>query len=250
VVVYGDTNSRYTRPNDGVTIFKSSNSMTDVWVQLTRGGVNPTIETLCQNPSTTNNCEIVDKAFYRGSRQLNLQATYFNYDSSRFLQASGDVLSDHNALTANFTWSVSNSFRQSNYIGGPHGTWFNDLDTIPTAPKTSVITFRGSSRLDFIGLTLSNGKVFSHGGTGGTLQALTLASTEYWTKARVCQGQKNGWTRIFYILATTSTGRTLASGTNTSDCLDFEAPSGWQIVGFNGQSGSEVDQLAFIYAPR
>jgi hypothetical protein len=27
-------------------------------------------------------------------------------------------------------------------------------------------------------------------------------------------------------------------------------PTGWQIVGFAGQDGDEMDQLAFIYAPK
>lgn len=224
--------------------------MTDVFVEIPRGGVIPTVETICANPSLINTCETVDKVFYRGSRQLTLEATAFNYESSKFVQADGNILSDHNPIAVNYTWTVSSSFRQSNYFGGPHGNWFNDLPSLPAAPKASVLTFRGGSRIDSVGLTLSNGQTVAHGGTGGTLSTLTLASNEFWVSAKLCQGQKDGWTRIFYILATTSTGRTLASGTTTSDCTTFSAPAGWQIVGYNGQSGDEVDQLALIYAPQ
>ncbi|XDG03157.1 hypothetical protein ABKA04_002772 [Annulohypoxylon sp. FPYF3050] len=252
VLVYGDTNSRYTRSADGITIFSTQNGMTDTWVELIRGGVVPTEETLCDNPSTTNYCETVDKVFYRGSPLLTLKATYWNYESSKFLQSNGSVLSDHNPITVNFTWSSGSSLRQSGYWGGPHGTWFTDVTTLSTktSPKASVLTFRGGSRLDSVGLTLTDGTTFTHGGTGGDASSLTLNSGEYWTSAVLCQGQKSGETRNFYIKATTSTGRTLESGTSTSDCSTFTAPSGWGIVGYLGQDGDEMDQLAFVYAPQ
>ncbi|KAI1444288.1 mannose-binding lectin [Annulohypoxylon stygium] len=252
VLVYGDTNSRYTRSADGITIFSTQNGMTDTWVELIRGGVVPTEETLCDNPSTTNYCETVDKVFYRGSPLLTLKATYWNYESSKFLQSNGSVLSDHNPITVNFTWSAGSSLRQSGYWGGPHGTWFTDVTTLSTktSPKASVLTFRGGSRLDSVGLTLTDGTTFTHGGTGGDASSLTLNSGEYWTSAVLCQGQKSGETRNFYIKATTSTGRTLESGTSTSDCSTFTAPSGWGIVGYLGQDGDEMDQLAFVYAPQ
>ncbi|KAH8810027.1 endonuclease exonuclease phosphatase family protein [Hyaloscypha sp. PMI_1271] len=250
VVVYGDTNSRYTRPADGITVFETQNGLTDGFVQLEKGGVNPTVETICDNPSLINTCETVDKVLYRGSKQLSLEATYFNYESSKFLQSDGSILSDHNPITVNFTWAVSSTRRQSGFWGGPHGNWFNDLESLPTTPKASVLSFRGGSRLDSVGLTLTSGTTLTHGGTGGTAASLTLGSSEYWVTAKLCQGQKSGQTRNFYILATTSLGRTLAAGTSTTDCATFSAPSGWQIVGFMGQDGDEMDQLAFIYAPK
>lgn len=250
VIVFGDTNSRYTRPDDGITVFETQNNMTDAFVQLESGGVNPTVLTICDNPSLIDTCETVDKVLYRGSKLLTLEATYFNYESSKFLQSNGSILSDHNPITVNFTWTVSNSLQQSGFWGGPHGDWFNDLDSISTSPKASVLSFRGGARLDSVGLALTDGTVFTHGGTGGTATSLILADSEYWITAELCQGQKDSETRNFYILATTSAGRTLAAGTSTSDCATFSAPSGWQIVGFMGQDGDEIDQLAFIYAPQ
>lgn len=250
VVVYGDTNSRYSRPADKITVFQTQSKMTDAWVQLERGGVNPSVETLCDNPSLINACETVGKVFYRGSKLLSLQATYFNYESSKFLQSDGSILSDHNPITVNFTWGVSNSFRQSSLWAGAYGTWFNDLESIPSRPKASVLSFRGGSRLDSVGMTLTDGSAFTHGGTGGTAATLMLGTSEYWLSAKLCQGQKNGETGNFYTMATTSAGKTLSAGTSTSDCATFSAPLGWQIIGFLGQAGDEVDQLAFIYAPQ
>lgn len=249
-LVFGDTNTRYTRSGDTPFVLAQQNGMKDAFVELVRGGVNPTVETSCANPSLVNTCETVDKVFYRGSRQLDLEATSFNYESSKFLQPDGKVLSDHNPIAVNYTWTVSPSFRQSNYFGGPHGKWFNDLEALPASLKASVITFRGNSRVDSVGLTLSNGQSFTHGGTRGSLASLTLTSTEYWTSAKLYQGKKYNRTRIFYTEATTSMGNRLTSGTLTSDCVTYSAPAGWQIVGYNGQVGDEVDHLAFIYAPQ
>ncbi|KAH6657597.1 endonuclease exonuclease phosphatase family protein [Truncatella angustata] len=252
VLVFGDTNSRYTRTADNITVFSKQNGLTDAWVKLIKNGVPPTTEILCDNPSLVNTCETVDKVFYRGSSVVSLDATLFNYESSKFLQANGSILSDHNPITASFSWTSSSSLRQSNFWGGNYGAWFSDVPKLAskTKPKAAVLTFRGASRLDSVGLTLTDGTVFTHGGTGGTAATLTLGSSEYWTSAQLCQGQKSNETRNFYIKATTSTGHTLSAGTSTADCTTFTAPSGWQIVGFVGQDGDEIDQLAFVFAPQ
>lgn len=252
VVVFGDTNSRYTRVADIVPDFLSQTGLTDAQVELILGGVAPTVEVLCSNPSTTNACETVDKIFYRGSPLLSLTATYWAYESNKFLQPDGNVLSDHNPITANFTWAAGASLRQSDFWGGSTGDWFSDAPAVSTkaAPKASVLTFRGASRLDGVAITLADGTTFTHGGTGGSASTLTLGSGEAWVSAQLCQGQKSGSTRNFYIKATTSAGRTLEAGTATSDCATFAAPNGWAIVGFLGQDGDEMDQLAFLYAPQ
>ncbi|KAI1652265.1 mannose-binding lectin [Daldinia loculata] len=252
VLVYGDTNSRYTRTGDGIRIFSEQNGLTDPWVELVHDGTIPNVETICENPSTTNECETVDKVFYRGSALLDLSATYWNYESTKFLQSNGSILSDHNPITVNFTWSAGSGLQQSGFWGGPHGTWFSDVTLLSgkTSPKVSTLTFRGASRLDSVGLTLADGTTFTHGGDGGDTASLTLNANERWTSAQLCQGQKSDQTRNFYIKATTSAGRTLEAGTSTSACSTFTAPDGWGIVGFLGQSGDEIDQLAFVYAPQ
>jgi hypothetical protein len=258
VVVFGDTNSRYTRTADTAiqsllaTVNAAGAGLTDSFVEIERAGVIPTVETICDNPSLIDTCETVDKVLYRSSPLLTLSAEAFHYASSLFLQADGSVLSDHNPINVNFTWTAGASLQQSGFWGGPHGDWFSDVTTLSTKskPKPSVLTFRGGSRLDSVGVTLSDGTVLTHGGTGGTAASLTLGSSEYWTSAQLCQGQKDSQTRNFYIKATTSSGNTLSSGASTSDCTTFTAPSGWHIVGFLGQDGDEMDQLAFIYAPK
>jgi hypothetical protein len=257
VVVMGDTNSRYTRSADtGIRVFQSQNGLSDAWVKLERSGVYPTAGAdaiLCDNPSTIETCETVDKVLYRGSNIVTLSASSFDYNGEKFLNTDsaylGDVLSDHNPVLVNFTWTMSSSLRQSEFSGGPHGTWFSDLPSIPSSPKASVLTFSGSSRLDAVGVKLTDGTSFSHGGTGGTAVSLTLGSGEHWITTELCTGQYNSQTRNFYIKATTSAGNTLEAGTATDSCTTYTADTGFAVVGFMGQDGDEIDQLALIYAP-
>ncbi|KAK0706058.1 Endonuclease/exonuclease/phosphatase [Lasiosphaeria miniovina] len=258
VLIYGDTNSRYSRAADtAIRSLVASTSgtsfgMRDAWVELQRGGVVPSEESLCANPSSNYLCETVDKVFYRSSPLVTLKAETFQYVSSLFLQADGNVLSDHNPVSVNITWSSGPSLRQSAFWGGPHGTWFSDVSALANVkkPKPSVLSFRGGARLDSVSLTLTDGTRLTHGGTGGSATSITLGASEYWVEARLCQGQRSGQTRNFYIQASTTSGRTLAAGTATQDCATFSAPSGWHIVGFLGQAGDELDQLAFVYAPK
>lgn len=63
------------------------------------------------------------------------------------------------------------------------------------------------------------------------------------------QGQKDSRTRIFSAAFTTDKGRSLASGTPTTDTKTFTAPPGRQIVGFTGRAGDEIDKLGVVYAP-
>ncbi|KAK4124128.1 hypothetical protein N657DRAFT_689733 [Parathielavia appendiculata] len=256
VVVFGDTNSRYSRTDDTAVRSLLASGFTDPWVQLQRGGVVPTAENLCANPSTVHTCETVDKIFYRSSPLVTLSATEFRYESTRFLQANGSILSDHNPIYADFIWSAGASLRQSAFFGGDYGAWFSDAPTLASKtsttgkPKPATLTFRGASRLDSVGLMLTDGTTLTHGGTSGTAASLALGASEYWVEARLCKGEKDGKTRIFYIRAATSSGRALAAGTATASCATFVAPGGWHIVGFVGQAGDEVDQLAFVYAPK
>jgi hypothetical protein len=89
----------------------------------------------------------------------------------------------------------------------------------------------------------------THGGGGGSPLAMALASGEVVTSVRLCAGQRSGRTRIFHAAFTSNRGRTLAGGSTTGDCTTYAAPAGWQIVGFHGRAGDEVDRLGVIYAP-
>ncbi|MEU9138680.1 jacalin-like lectin [Streptomyces sp. NPDC048404] len=255
VVVMGDTNTRYTRSGDTIAEFAAANGLSDAWVRLVRGGTAPAKGSdalVCDQSGTTvpDTCEVVDKILYRGSRLVTLDATSYHNEHTRFLTSDGLMLSDHDPITASFAWSRSSDFQLSDQFGGPHGDYFNDIARVPAGARVSVVSLGSGARIDRMGLTLSDGTTLTHGGTGGTTASLTLGSGEYVTSAQLCEGVKDGRTRIFSAKFTTSLGRTLSGGTTTSDCVTRTAPSGWQIAGFHGRAGDEVDKTGFLYTRR
>ncbi|MEU6228814.1 jacalin-like lectin [Streptomyces sp. NPDC047042] len=255
VVVMGDTNTRYTRAADTIAEFGAANGLTDAWVKLVRGGTPPAKGSdalVCDQtgPTVPNTCEVVDKVLYRGSKLVSLDATSYNNEHAKFLTDGGLMLSDHDPIAVGFSWSRNAAFQLSDQFGGPHGDYYNDIDAVPAGARPVSISLRAGSRVDGVGLTLGNGTVLSHGGSGGTASSLTLGSGEYVTSAQLCQAEKSGHTRIFYAKFDTNLGRSLSGGTTTSDCVTRTAPAGWQLAGFHGRSGDEIDKLGFIFTKR
>ncbi|TVZ79972.1 endonuclease/exonuclease/phosphatase family metal-dependent hydrolase [Streptomyces sp. BK340] len=252
VIVMGDTNTRYTRAGDNIRTLVDDNGLTDAWVRLMKGGTAPTQGAdplLCPTSAPPNDCEVVDKVLYRSSDLVSLNATRYNDEWAKFLDSSGGNLSDHFPHAVDFSYTVSPKLRASDFFGGPHGTAFDDADDLPAALAPRILTLRGAARLDAVSLTHDGGTVLGHGGTGGTAASLTLASGEHLTSVKLTEGQKDGRTRIFSAAFGTDKGRTLSAGTATTDTATFTAPSGWQIVGFTGRSGDEIDKLGVLYAP-
>ncbi|MGN9820298.1 jacalin-like lectin [Streptomyces sp. SD11] len=252
VIVMGDTNTRYTRSGDNIRTLASENGLTDAWVQLVRGGSAPAQGSdalVCPTTAPTSSCEVVDKILYRGSDLVNLSARRYSNEWAKFLDSAGGNLSDHFPHTVDFSWTLPAKLRASDFFGGPHGTAFNDADDLPAAPAPRTLTLRGGSRLDAVSLTLDGGTSLTHGGTGGTAASLTLATGEHLTSVKLTQGQKDGRTRIFSAAFTTNKSRTVSAGTPTSDTVTYTAPAGWQIVGFTGRAGTEIDKLGVLYAP-
>ncbi|WP_046728882.1 jacalin-like lectin [Streptomyces humi] len=255
VVVMGDTNTRYTRSADTIAEFASNNGLTDAWVQLIRGGSAPAKGSdalVCDDTAATvpNTCEVVDKVLYRSSKLVNLTATSYNNEHAKFLTSDGLMLSDHDPVTVGFSWSQNANFQLSDQFGGPHGDYYQDIDKVAAGARATSVSLRSGSRVDQVGITLADGTTLTHGGTGGTASSLTLGSGEYVTSAYLCEGVKDSHTRIFYAKFTTNLGNTLAGGTTTSDCVTRTAPSGWQIAGFHGRAGDELDKVGFIYTKR
>jgi endonuclease/exonuclease/phosphatase family metal-dependent hydrolase len=251
VIVMGDTNTRYTRAADTIANFAASNGLTDAWVQLVRSGSAPAPGSpalLCDEQNVTNDCEVVDKVLYRSSKLVNLNATYYNNEHAKFLDDSGKMLSDHDPITVKFDWTRNPALQLSDQFGGPHGDYFTDVDAMPAAVRT--LTMRSGSRIDQVGVTLTDGTTLTHGGSGGTASSLPLGSNEYLTSVTLCEGSYQGHTRIFSARFVTNLGRALAGGSTTSDCVTRTAPTGWQIAGFHGRSGDELDKVGVVYTER
>lgn len=253
VVIFGDTNTRYTRQGQNMQNFLAA-GFRDVWIDLVRDGVAPINGTLpltdCSAGYVSPQCEIVDKVLYRNNAFVTLTPTAYVMDDALFKNPeTGAPLSDHKPLEVKWNFATAANRSMSDQFGGPHGTNFNDINQLPMAPKVNKIFLRAGSRVDRLGAILSDTTTLAHGGTGGSYRELTLGTGEYVQSLNVCSGKKDGRTRIFYARYATNAGRTLSGGSTTSDCTTFTAPAGNAIVGFHGRSGDEVDKTGVIYAP-
>ncbi len=253
VVIFGDTNTRYTRAGQNMHDFLAA-GFRDVWIDLVRDGVPPVNGTLpltdCASGYVSSQCEIVDKVLYRNNAFVALSPTAYVLDDALFTNpATGLPLSDHKPLEVRWNITTATNRAMSAQFGGPHGTNYNDANLLPAAPKVNKIFLRAGSRVDRLGAALNDNTALIHGGNGGSYKELILSGGEYLKSLYVCSGKKNDHTRIYYVRYTTSTGRTLAGGSTTSECTTFEAPAGMAIVGFHGRSGDEVDKTGVIYAP-
>ncbi|KEP46284.1 endonuclease/exonuclease/phosphatase family protein [Rhizoctonia solani 123E] len=253
VIVFGDMSlkSTYSSSKHNIHLLTNQTGLTDAWVQAI--GRDPlaagTDTSECPQGVPSNiNCEVGDKVFYRGSPVINLKSTGFFYDTSRFLSPENKPLTDHHPVRVEFAYTLTDGLRQSRLCGGPHGTWFNDLSSIPASPKLDYITLRGADRLDGITLGLSSRQNFTHGGPGGDSYSLRMIPGDYVTSVKLCWGKKYRHTRIFYAQANTSWGHSVHAGTKTQNCTTLTAPGGYGVVGTYGRAGVEIDRLGFIYA--
>lgn len=250
VIVMGDTNTRYTRIGDNMWELLHR-GFTDVWIRLVREGDVPpsgASALVCDPAVTSDDCEVVDKILYRDNGYVGLAAVGYQIREDAYNDA-GEELSDHRPIQVDWTYDTAADRRLSDQIGGPYGNAFNDIGLLPEKPSAAMVSIRSGERIDRVELTLADGSILSHGGTGGSPSSLSLGSGEYLSSLYACSGEVNNKPRIFYARFTTNNGRVLEGGSNTSNCKSYNAPDGWQIVGFHGRSGDEVDKIGVIYAP-
>uniref|UniRef100_A0AAV1V3L6 Jacalin-type lectin domain-containing protein n=1 Tax=Peronospora matthiolae TaxID=2874970 RepID=A0AAV1V3L6_9STRA len=146
--------------------------------------------------------------------------------------------------------AVKDSIVLSESFGGPHGRDFSDKNLVNSGQTVKAISIYANKRLDGISLSISAPKTltFTHGGTGGNRQELVLGKDEYVNSMEVHRGKKDGHTRIFYVSFLTSAGRALSGGSVTDDKLTVTAPEGFQLAGFFGKDGKEIDALGAVWA--
>uniref|UniRef100_H3GBJ5 Jacalin-type lectin domain-containing protein n=1 Tax=Phytophthora ramorum TaxID=164328 RepID=H3GBJ5_PHYRM len=145
--------------------------------------------------------------------------------------------------------SFEDSVQLSESFGGPHGTEFSDEATATSGQKVTSIIIRAGERVDGITLEIAapTGEAINHGGSGGKENALKLGEGEYITSMEAHWGKKAGRTRIFYLSFGTSAGNTVSGGTQTEDKNTVTAPEGFQLGGFFGRGGDEIDSLGAIW---
>ncbi|KAK1942610.1 hypothetical protein P3T76_006109 [Phytophthora citrophthora] len=146
--------------------------------------------------------------------------------------------------------TVKDSIVLSEAFGGPHGRDFSDKNYVNSGQTVSQISIYAGKRFDGVSLDISAPKTltFTHGGTGGDRKVLKLEKGEYITSMEVHWGKQGGNTRLFYVNFLTSAGNSLAGGSMTDEKSTVTAPEGFQLAGFFGKSGKEIDMLGAIWA--
>jgi endonuclease/exonuclease/phosphatase family metal-dependent hydrolase len=252
VIVFGDTNCRYTRTEDNLkALFVDRLGMKDVWIEKIRNGSYPEMGAdalLGPSGATSAGNEVVDKIFYRSGTAITLAPTSYKVENTYFTDSNGSQLSDHYAISANFTYTKNDKVTYSELWGGNGGIAFNFLrSTTPIDSRPASVTLRGGNRIDAIAMTYANGTTLSTGGNGGTEKTLVLANDEYVTKAVIYKDSYKSGERIFYVELTTNKNRTLSNGVKSGTSITLEAPSGSYIAGFFGRAEANVDKLGAIY---
>jgi hypothetical protein len=254
MILAGDFNCRYTRSEDNIRSVANELFATDAWVEIVMDNKEPVkgsnaLKCHESNILSDYSCELVDKIFYRGNRFIKLETLNFSYKDTVFRDSGGNMLSEHRPIYAQFRIKVSNNIRLSDQFGGPHGASFNDISKLPDHPVVTSIGIRAEKRIDQINLTLTNGTQFIHGGSGGSAESLPLNKGEHVSSVKMCSGKKGIHTRIFYMEFTTNLGRSISGGAETDSTVTYAAEAGWQIVGFHGRAGTELDKCGVIYTP-
>ncbi|KAG3033147.1 hypothetical protein PC120_g2083 [Phytophthora cactorum] len=160
----------------------------------------------------------------------------------------GTLITSESPSTSSPTFSGP-ATQLSQSFGGPHGNQFSDLSLAASGQAIASLTVRAGERVDGLTLEISvpTAQTFTHGGTGGTDTTLTLGAGEYITSMEAHWGQKDGHTRIFYLSFGTNAGKTVSGGTQTDESGSVTAPDGYQLGGFFGRDGDEIDLLGVVW---
>ncbi|POM78639.1 Hypothetical protein PHPALM_3808 [Phytophthora palmivora] len=137
-------------------------------------------------------------------------------------------------------------------FGGPHGYHYSDVDKVRSGHKVTAVTLHTGDRVDSVQLDFmgQDGKMdfFHHGGKGGEKKILWLVEGEYITNIEVHWGKHRRHTRVVYMKFTTNLGNTLEGGRTTDNVGTDSAKEGYQLGGFVGRSGNELDMVGAIWS--
>jgi len=248
VIVFGDTNSRYTREGDDFDkLLLSPCNLKDAWVQNVMGGIPPSKGASLMVDQLGQRGEVVDKIWFRSGKNIEINAATFELLQTEFTDGRGNQLSDHYPITARIDYKFIENYQTTDTFGGSGGQGFSFLEQMNGQLPRSVIISAGD-RIDCVGFTYNNGPVVV-GGNGGREKIYNFRSGEYIVSMTVCKATKNAFSskRVSYIELVTNYGAVITAGKSSREAMNFTAPPGYAIAGFVGSASSEIDRLGCIY---
>lgn len=109
LLIMGDFNAHYSYGLDNICSFQQDLGLTDAWVNLMNQGRIPLSQRefkARQALDLTDNCEGIDKIYYRSNDRIQFDATNYCVQKKLFQNSDGHDLSDHCAVSLLLTWEV------------------------------------------------------------------------------------------------------------------------------------------------
>jgi hypothetical protein len=125
--------------------------------------------------------------------------------------------------------------------GGLGGSPFYDTN-VPDNSRVLEVRVRHGSWIDAVQVVHDRGELSHHGGSGGRLSRFTLAQGEH---IRAIGGRYGRFVDSIRIL-TDRRSSPIYGGSGGSVEFYYEAPEGFEIVGFLGRSGAYLDSIGVI----
>ncbi|KAL6633028.1 hypothetical protein LY90DRAFT_702411 [Neocallimastix californiae] len=250
VIVFGDTNSRYTREGDNFdeSVLKPCN-LKDAWVQNVMGGVAPPKGESLMVDRLGQKGEVVDKIWFRSGKNIEINAATFELLQTEFTDAQGNQLSDHYPITSRIDFKLIENFHTTDTFGGKGGQGFSFLEKITDNRLPISVTISSGDRIDRVGFTYVGSGLVTAGGNGGKEQTYVFKEGEYISSMTVSKATKNilSSNRISYISLVTNLGNVISAGNYNDDSMYFKPPEGYAITGFIGSAEDEIDRIGCIY---
>ncbi|KAF1791059.1 Jacalin-like lectin domain [Phytophthora cactorum] len=166
------------------------------------------------------------------------------------LESGGSMESSGSGNMTIFIPKNTQPVQLSESFGGPHGKQFSDQLAVSSGMTVTSVTIRAAERLDGITLEVSAPKkmTFTHGRSGGKEDTLVLKDGEYITSIEAHLGKKRGLRASSISVWERATGGSISGGTETEIKGSAEAPKGFQLAGFFGRFGDEIDLIGAVWA--
>ena len=249
VIVFGDTNSRYTREGDDFyNLLLVPCNLKDAWIQNVMNGEIPPKGESRMVDDLGQLGEVVDKIWFRSGKNVEINASTFKLLLTEFTDDEGNQLSDHYPITSRIDYKLLDNIKTSDTFGGGGGEGFSFLEKVGGRYPKNVIISTGD-RVDKVGFTYYEYGLITAGGNGGDKQTYNFKEGEYITSIRVCKAKKNllSTYRVSYINIMTNLNGGISGGKCGDEEMTFQAPDGYAIAGFIGYASDEIDRIGCIY---
>ncbi|TYR33314.1 endonuclease [Sphingobacterium phlebotomi] len=107
IIVMGDFNAHFGAAWDNMSWFTQKTGLRDVWTTLMKNGAYPVAHSAFipkEKLSLTDNCESIDKIFFRNSTYLEFSPSQYKVEKKYFSNSDGITLSDHYAISSILKW--------------------------------------------------------------------------------------------------------------------------------------------------